>query len=398
MIVFFVLALVLTVTPLCLGGTAWWILYPVEILLFSTLAFKWKEVVREYRNDPPPAAFRWAVRGLTALVVISGVVAFSPGAALERVLYLLALTACFFLGFSPAMTPKRFHALEILLIVSGTLQVAVAFLQKAGLLSIAHWHTNEFIAGTFTNHNHFAGFLEITFPVTLFLGFASRDRKNIFVNAAIAICLVIQGTGLVASQSRGAWIAMAAAFVFAAGHRFVRKHLAVVFLAVLGLGLLVTVPVFSNTGIPKRLLSILNVEKDVSAHTRIQIWRGTVGMIRDNPLFGVGPGNFPVAFPLYRTPGLHAFVNRAHNDYLEWTAETGLFALPLLAVLLCVIMDRSSRGFSNHNPLFMAAFTSFLATVVHSLVDYNLRIPALGFSLAVLCAAVFRLEGEETSP
>jgi hypothetical protein len=46
----------------------------------------------------------------------------------------------------------------------------------------------------------------------------------------------------------------------------------------------------------------------------------------------------------------------------------------------------------------MAAFTSFLATVVHSLVDYNLRIPALGFSLAVLCAAVFRLEGEETSP
>ena len=42
------------------------------------------------------------------------------------------------------------------------------------------------------------------------------------------------------------------------------------------------------------------------ARTRLGLWRRTLAMYREHPLFGVGPGNFPVVFPRYAEPSAAA--------------------------------------------------------------------------------------------
>jgi len=65
------------------------------------------------------------------------------------------------------------------------------------------------------------------------------------------------------------------------------------------------------------------------------------------PLFGVGLGNFASAFPLYRARSVEVWqwgVSDAHNDYLQWIAEVGFPAAILSFILLAVFGRRVWRA------------------------------------------------------
>ena len=47
-------------------------------------------------------------------------------------------------------------------------------------------------------------------------------------------------------------------------------------------------------------------------------------MISARPWFGFGLGAWPVVYPAYAIVDTGKFANRAHDDWLEWTAEGGL--------------------------------------------------------------------------
>ena len=83
-----------------------------------------------------------------------------------------------------------------------------------------------------------------------------------------------------------------------------------------------------------------------------------------------------------------------HNDYLGWMAEAGIFTFPCLCVMILFFLFRpwSEKG----KPLAIAAGTAVLAMALHSLVDYNLRVPAIGFYLAVLLGLSFRKESSHS--
>lgn len=60
-------------------------------------------------------------------------------------------------------------------------------------------------------------------------------------------------------------------------------------------------------------------ERDGSAESRIDLWRDCLKLAVDNPIFGVGPGNFPVvAASLGWTAG-----KQAHSVWMQQAAETG---------------------------------------------------------------------------
>jgi hypothetical protein len=69
--------------------------------------------------------------------------------------------------------------------------------------------------------------------------------------------------------------------------------------------------------------------------TRLGLWRRTLAVYREHPLTGVGPGNFPVLFPLHAEPRAAAdgvmsatmVPRRPHNEVLERLAETGPLGL-----------------------------------------------------------------------
>ena len=69
-------------------------------------------------------------------------------------------------------------------------------------------------------------------------------------------------------------------------------------------------------------------EKAILSELRPHMWKDTIKLIRDFPILGVGLGNYVYVFPEYRTFTFHARLLRyAHNDYLQFVSEMGIFGL-----------------------------------------------------------------------
>lgn len=90
--------------------------------------------------------------------------------------------------------------------------------------------------------------------------------------------------------------------------------------------------------------------------SRLYIWDKAFAIVLDNPVFGVGPGNFETAYieQIATDPEPHLPMGHAHSDYLNIAATAGLPGLLIyLAVWLLVLkrflaasrnLETSSRG------------------------------------------------------
>ncbi len=138
----------------------------------------------------------------------------------------------------------------------------------------------------------------------------------------------------------------------------------------------------------------------VPADFRWQIYSDTVSMIAEQPLTGVGLGQFHYVFPHYRTlPAAPVGILHPENDWLWWTAELGAVGLSLIIVGIGSLLFRLSRRNSQHREalepnnaaedlfyrhIALAALIPFFA---HSLVDVGAH--RLGtVSLAILLYAL----------
>lgn len=67
---------------------------------------------------------------------------------------------------------------------------------------------------------------------------------------------------------------------------------------------------------------------------RWQYWVSTVQMIADHPMRGIGGGNFPIWYPLYKIPAAPELIRDPHNFLLSLAAQYGLPAAALFTTLL----------------------------------------------------------------
>ncbi|MGH7868895.1 MAG: O-antigen ligase family protein, partial [Candidatus Dormibacteraceae bacterium] len=110
-------------------------------------------------------------------------------------------------------------------------------------------------------------------------------------------------------------------------------------------------------------------------------------------------------FPAYETLYDGKIVNHSHNDYLEGLAETGiaggLCCLWFLGVLLLDSLRRLSQpGGSFSSTLQLSGLVACLGFLTHSLVDFNLHIPAnalLFFLMANLATSEIRQPVSQSS-
>jgi hypothetical protein len=143
--------------------------------------------------------------------------------------------------------------------------------------------------------------------------------------------------------------------------------------------------------------------RSTAVKTRVGLWRRTVQMIGDHPWLGVGPGNWPVFFPLYAEPGATAEgvltatlePRQAHDDVLERTAETGVVGIAALMFLGVVTgiaarrrLARAAPG-GEHDALAGAA-GSLVSLAALSVPGFPLEMPATlmlgGLALGLVAA------------
>ena len=110
-----------------------------------------------------------------------------------------------------------------------------------------------------------------------------------------------------------------------------------------------------------------SLTKDPYAFNRIDIWKMSINIFKDNFLYGVGLGNFSEVSKKYnfkqiRGPANYFKVPRIpHNDYLKILCETGLFGLIILIVFIFFMFKKIffSPLFTKKLNFSIKAFSNF---------------------------------------
>jgi O-antigen ligase len=198
---------------------------------------------------------------------------------------------------------------------------------------------------------------------------------------------LVAGTALLLTQSRGAFVALCAAF---AGFVWSLRRMALVTsraffkaVSVFSIGLFLGVVWLAGEDTLVRFQ-----DADVHALNRLAYYRTTWTAIQDRPLLGTGYGTYADAFKAYNHPDTGTyFLDKAHNTYLQvimelgWPAAAALFSSLGLLVLRCLHgLFRHGRG--GAYPAVLAACSVLVA--VHALVDFSLEMPANAATYALL--------------
>jgi O-antigen ligase len=239
--------------------------------------------------------------------------------------------------------------------------------------------------GSYVNHNHYAGLMELLLPFALMLSFggAVRGPKRFLLSFAA----MLMAASVFLSQSRGGMFAILVEIAFLAMvwiRRFSPRKSAAVFAAFC----LITA-LFLAWVAPPQVSSRIT---DFHDPARWLIHRDSLRMFAAHPLMGSGLGTFLSAFPHYRVFYDGFFINHAHDDYLEFLLETGLSGFGI-GVWFLVVLYRAGWAKLRAVRLSSSALTSTAALaactglLVHSLIDFNLHIPA-NAALFYVCSAV----------
>jgi O-antigen ligase len=107
----------------------------------------------------------------------------------------------------------------------------------------------------------------------------------------------------------------------------------------------------------------------------------TIPLVKDNAEFGSGPGSFYVAFPRNRPEKVMGYYDNAHNDYVQFAAESGVPGFLLMGLFVAMslgaaLMAQARRRDPLMRGMSFACVMGVTSILIHSWVDFNLQIPA----------------------
>ena len=277
------------------------------------------------------------------------------------------------------------------------------------------WETGEQPQwGTYANHNHYSGFLEMALPFAGMYPVAVLRRAHSGWHSSVAPALAASGVwalavlifaGIMLSFSRMGFIATLSSLLvmgilvlgstqlsWVNGSRR-RRWVGVGMVAALVLAGFVFLP-------PERLIQRFAefVSTDgLTSEGRTDLWVEAIPLIRAYPLFGCGLGGYETAFSRFKISGVLVTDDFVHNDYLQLLAELGLLGFVIGAALAFSVVRMALRGaVKSSDPearYFAVACLGALSTIVlHSLADFNLYIPANAMLLAWIAGMTMAVE------
>lgn len=284
-------------------------------------------------------------------------------------------------------TPALKQALTATLLILVNIEILWGILQLYGCLP--SYHGLFKITGSLLNPGPYAGYVAALAPLAIYRLAVPGPKKgwlDILCWAAVLGSVVI----LPSTESRTAWVALAAATVFLIFREkkwgpkiqaFCRRHKTAAIFGAVALAGAAGATVFA-------LYSL----KPVSADGRLLMWKVSGRVIAAHPWFGVGFGNFRGAYAgqqaAYFAAGERPLREQmaagspdyAFNDLLQTGAELGLVGLGLF--LAAVIL--ALRGlWAQRNGLLYSA----IALLVFSLASYPLNLSPFGVLAVFLAAA-----------
>lgn len=186
-----------------------------------------------------------------------------------------------------------------------------------------------------------------------------------YARAAAGAFLLVAVPGSVIAFSRGGWAALLAVAVgLAVSHRLRWLLLGGLTIVAALLGLL--------PAIRSRVAVQLSAGPGNTVGVRLELWRDTLDMLRQRPLFGAGLSGFQQRItPAYALR--HDSAPYPHNLLLAFWSETGLLGLAAFIWIAATVAVAGLRGWLRGAPawraLSLGAVLALLAILVHGMVD-----------------------------
>jgi len=337
----------------------------------------------------------FVVEGLRAMGLEPGWMPLSLSPPQTRLSFLAFLPpVAAFIGVLSLSREQQWTTFAII-ILCALAQSFLGMAQKFGIAPYFYEYTNVgYATGTFANRNFLAALLYSSIPLIFALA-ARAARQGRINNLAVLLitgaALFVIFVGLASAGSRaGILLAMVAfigsAALFWGGTSSTSSRTAQTRWKVIAV--IAAVLVLGQFG----MLTILRLAQlDAINDLRLQLYETTLRASWLYFPFGSGFGTFVPIYQMAETPEsrLGAYVNHAHNDWLELWLEG---CVPVAFILLAFLVWFGRRlyslwrpQYSGANNLSRAASLGCGLLLAHSLVDYPLRQPALAALFGLFC-------------
>jgi O-antigen ligase len=410
----FLLAVILVTGPLILGAARWWIELPLLGAVALLLVLQGLRLVVR-----PPAEGRGAdaIDLSVALFVLYAVVRglTSPAGYFSRI-EAMDVTACagvFFTCRYGMTNRKQAMAILYVLVVLGVCETVFGYYlsshpewfpfgpaERLQLDYAPRW------VGTYGSPNHYASLLVMAIAAAVAVGsFSKLDWPVRIIFIYVSIMMMV---GVMYSGAGGSWLALLAAIcaLVILGIRNGTMRWWVPVLAGLALVAISGFLFSLSPVVEERLADAKNqiLGGRLEADSRVQTAGDALRIAREHPVFGAGPGTFVFIHP-HPPGGAFAFkANLPHDDYLNFLNCLDDYGLAGLGLALFFVAAVTFKFFCplvidhrwQDRVLVATGFAIWVALLVHSLVDFNLRVPANALLLFTLTGlALGRLKEEK---
>jgi len=346
---------------LAFGGIGFY--FPTEPLLFGFLILllaanaKKRIFKREVLNHPVTQILfiylAWLF--ITSLLSVRPVV--SMKFLLAKLWYIIPV---YLLGLSLFLDKKnifRFVNCYLVPLAGVVIYTLIRHYQNGFAEQPAHWVMEPF----YKDHTQYGAVVSIFIPISLGLFLITNKSTSLrYVYLSIFILLSV---GLIFSYSRAAWISSLAilTILFIIWVR-VPKRILLLGFVVSGIFLLTRLDNLmmaleknktdSSENLVENVESITNISTDASNLERLNRWNCAIGMFKEKPIFGWGPGTYMFEYaPFQLSKDLtiistnFADVGNAHSEYLSALAESGLIGALIFMLLIYTVFKTATRAY-----------------------------------------------------
>jgi O-antigen ligase len=343
--------------------------YPTTVLEVAILATVVAFVIESWRLGAVPD-FRSPFTVAAVVFIVAGAlsVLFAPDrrAALGIYRAYLVEPVAFFLVLINVVS--SFKRARFVLVALGLAGVVVAIANSVVILdALRHHAISPGVTGPvtiYTNANDIPLFLvpliAIAGAITLY---QPETRDRILAGPFLAVAVL----STLLSFSRGGYLALAAvALGLAVSHRYRGRMLAAILVA--GVVVMLVPPINHRIAVE---LDFSNPQNTLVG--RFELWRVSLQMLLQHPIFGAGLSGFAQTIGPYWNPTHTDRFIYPHNIVLTFWSETGLLGLAAFTAILVagfgVCWRLWRRGAPQLRPLELGVLLALVAVVVHGLVD-----------------------------
>jgi len=214
----------------------------------------------------------------------------------------------------------------------------------------------------------FGNYILLVLPVVIGLSFYSNTRKE---KRWLQLSSLIILTAIVFSYGRGVWLGLIGGLVFMAILRSKKLLLFVVTGIIVGSMFLAFLP---SSRFTRRVMGTFKSKRSVG--DRIYFLVGSMRIIRDYPITGLGWEGFRIIYPRYKPAEGRQLACHAHNNFLDVAVDSGLLGLGIFLWLLITIYKVGFHIFKEFEDGYFKGISwgflgSFTAFLIAGLSQYN---------------------------